>query len=164
VINASDLLGAPQIAGVVVSPPGFFRRKESAPGHAFGSPTLGWISNKLAGERGREERRRDADASKNTPECGDYGYLAVTDTDLALTTAEFRKGGAGLKLGQLVTRVPRSTVAQVELAGGSRHPTLYILSPAPLRIAFTDGTAWAFEVNRFSRGRAKRLVRSLQSR
>jgi hypothetical protein len=38
-----------------------------------------------------------------------------------------------------------------------------VLSPAPLRITFTDGTAWAFEVNRFSRRRAKHLVRTLQS-
>jgi hypothetical protein len=164
VINASELLGAPQIAGVLVSPPGFFRRKESTPGHASGSPLLGWIGDKLAGERGRDERRRDAAVSKSTPKCGDWGYLAVTDTELALTTAEFRKGGAGLKLGQLVTRVPRSTVAQVELAGGWQHATLYMLSSAPLRIAFTDGTAWAFEVSRYYRRRAKRLVRTLQSR
>jgi hypothetical protein len=38
-----------------------------------------------------------------------------------------------------------------------------MFSPAPLRITVTDGTAWAFEVSRFSRGRARRLVRTLQS-
>jgi hypothetical protein len=39
-----------------------------------------------------------------------------------------------------------------------------MFSLAPLRIAFTDGTAWAFEVSRFSRGPGKHLVRTLQSR
>jgi hypothetical protein len=133
-------------------------------GGAVVSGTLGpTIGDKLAGERGAQQRRRDAAVSHSTPKCGEWGYLAATDTELALTTTEAAKWGAGRQLGQLVTRVPRSTVAHVELAGGWLHPTLYMFSPAPLRITFTDGTAWAFEVSRFSRGRARRLVRTLQS-
>jgi hypothetical protein len=130
---------------------------------AFGNRFSPWIGDKLAGERGAQQRRQDAEASESTPKCGGWGYLAVTDTELALTTTEAAKWGAGRQLGQVVTRVPRRAVARVELAGGWLHPTLYVLSPAPLRIAFADGTAWAFEVNRFSRRRAKRLVRALQS-
>ncbi len=163
VINASDLLGAPQIAGVGVNPIGW-QRRQMAGATYHGNRLSPWIGDKLAGERGAQQRQRDAAMSDSTPECGGWGYLAVTDTELALTTAEFRKGGAGLKLGQLVTRVPRSTVAHIELAGGWQHPTLYVLSSPQLRITFTDATAWAFEVNRFSRRRAKRVVRTLQSR
>jgi hypothetical protein len=163
VINASDLLGAPQIAGAGVNPIGWQRRQMS--GAAFqGNRLSPWIGDKLAGERGAQQRERDAAMSDSTPECGGWGYLAVTDTELALTTTEPGKGGAGRRLGQLVTRVPRSTVARIELAGGWQHPTLYVLSAAPLRITFTDGTAWVFEVNRFSRRRAKRVVRTLQTR
>ena len=167
-INASDLLGAPQIAGVGVCPIGAYRRREAGQtvfvGGAVVSGTLGpTIGDKLAGERGAQQRRRDAAVSDSTPKCGEWGYLAATDNELALTTTEAAKWGAGRQLGQLVTRVPRSTVAHVELAGGWQHPTLYMFSSAPLRITFTDGTAWAFEVNRFSRSRAKRLMRALQS-
>jgi hypothetical protein len=169
VIDASDLLGAPQIAGVEVSPVGFFRASEARAAHsttrAFVPGTIRpTIGERLGIKRAAEERRRDAAASKSTPNYGNWGYLAVTDTELALTTTEPGKGGVGRRLGQLITTVPRSTVAQVELAGDWRHPTFYILSSAPLRLTFTDGTAWAFEVKRFSRGRAKRLVRTLQSR
>lgn len=168
-IDASDLLGAPQIAGVAVSPVGFFRASEAKAAHATtGGFVLGTIrptiSERLGSERAAEERRKDAAASKSTPNYGNWGYLAVTDTELALTTTEPGKGGVGRRLGQLVTRVPRGTVAHVELAGGWRHPTLYMLASAPLRTAFTDGTTWAFEVNRFSRRRANRLVRTLQNR
>jgi hypothetical protein len=170
VIDASDLLGAPQIAGVEVSPVGFFRASEAKAAHAttggFVPGTIRpTISERLGSERAAEERRQDAAASKSTPNYGNWGHLAVTDTELALTTTEPGKGGVGRRLGQLVTRVPRGTVAHVELAGGDwRHPTLYILSSAPLRIAFTDGTAWAFEVKRFARRRAKHLVSTLQNR
>jgi hypothetical protein len=162
VLNASDLLGAPQIAGVAVNPIGWQRRAMAHTAYN-GNRLSPWIGDKLAGERGAQQRRRDAAASDSTPKCGDSGYLAVTDTELALTTTEAAKRGAGRQLGQLVTRVPRSTLAHVEFAGGWLHPTLYVLSAAPLRITFTDGTAWAFEVNRFSRRRAKHLVRTLRS-
>lgn len=165
-INASDLLGAPQIAGVGVCPIGAYRRREATVfvGGAVVSGRLGpAIGDKVAGERGAQQHRRDVEMSDSTPKCGEWGYLAVTDSELALTTTEAAKWGAGRQIGQLVTRVPRSTVTHVVLAGGWLHPTLYMFSPAPLRIAFTDGTAWAFEVSRFSRRRARRLVRTLQS-
>ena len=165
-INTSELLGAPQVAGVGVCPIGAFRGREATVnvGGAVVSGRLGSaIGDKLAGERGAQQRRRDTEISHITPECGEWAYLAATDAELALATTEAAKWGAGRRLGQLVTRVPRSTVAHVELAGGWLHPTLYMFSPAPLRITFTDGTTWAFEVSRFSRGRARRLVRTLQS-
>ena len=167
-INPSDLLGAPQIAGVVVSPVGLFRKIESSQTAFVGGVVvpgkLGpMIGDKLGGESAAEQRQRDSAVSDSTPKCGNWGYLAVTDTELALTTTEAPKL-VGRRLGELVARVPRSTVAHVELAGGWRHPTLYMFSSAPLRITFTDGTAWAFEVSRFYRRGAKRLVRALQSR
>jgi hypothetical protein len=169
VINASDLLGAPQIAGIVVSPIGLFRRLEASQTAFVGGVVVpgklgAMIGDKLGGKSAAQQRQQDTAVSHSTPNCGNWGYLAVTDTELALTTTEAGKWGAGRRLGQLVKRVPRSTVAHVELAGGWQHPTLYMFSSAPLRITFTDGTAWAFEVNRFARHRTKHLARTLQSR
>ena len=128
-INTSDLLGAPQIAGVGVCPTGAYRRREAGQtvfvGGAVVSGTLGpTIGDKLSGKRGAQLRGQDAALSDSTPKCGEWGYLALTDTELALTTTKAAKWGAGRPLGQLVTRVPRSTVAHVELAGGWLHPTL----------------------------------------
>jgi hypothetical protein len=56
---------------------------------------------------------------------------------------------------------PRSAIAATELEGGWRHPTLYMFSSAPFRIVFADGTTWVFEVARFYRRHAKRVVRAL---
>jgi hypothetical protein len=165
-INTSDLLGTPQIAGVVVSPIGLFRKAESGGGGGsgvVGSAAIGvLLADKLGGKRAAQQRARDAAVRNSTPDCGNYGYLAVTDAELALTSTTY-SNSSGLHLGDLVTRVPRATITHAELAGGWQHPTLYMFSAAPLRITFTDGTAWAFEVNRFRRRRAKHLVRTLQS-
>lgn len=66
-----------------------------------------------------------------------------------------------MRLGELVERVPRSAITTAELAGGL---ALCLLSSAPLRIAFTDGTTWGFEVSRFYRRHAKHVMRALGGR
>ncbi|HEY6526442.1 MAG TPA: hypothetical protein VIY10_21840 [Solirubrobacteraceae bacterium] len=167
-INASELVGAPQIAGVVVSPVGLYREIESRTtaftGGVVVSGKLGpAIGDKLGGKSAAEERSRDATVSDSTPECGKWGFLAVTDAELALTTTAAPKW-VGRQLGELVIRVPRSTVAQAELAGGWGHPTYYMFGSAPLCITFTDATAWTFEINRFARRGARRVVHALHDR
>jgi len=168
VIDASDLLGDPQLAGVVVSPVGLFRKIESNPtvisgGVVVPGSTGPAISDKLAGATAAEQHQADAAASAQTPDCGKWGFLAVTDQEVALTSTLPPKI-VGRQLGELVERVPRSGIATAELAGGWRHPALYLLSSAPLRIAFADGTTWAFEVSRFYRGHAKHVMRALGRR
>jgi hypothetical protein len=165
VIDASDLLGAPQLAGVVVSPVGLFRSIESnltaMPGGVIVPGSTGpAISDKLGGKSASEQRQADAEASATTPDCGKWGFLAVTDRDVALTTTQPPKM-VGRRLGEIVERVPRSTVTAARLAGGWRHPTLYMFSSAPFRILFADGTAWVFEVSRFYRRHARHVVRAL---
>jgi hypothetical protein len=165
VIDASDLLGAPQLAGVVVSPVGLFRKIESnltvmsggvvVPGSA--GPA---ISDKLGGERAVEQREADAGASAQTPDCGKWGFLSVTESELALTTTQPPKM-VGRQLGELVERVPRSTIAAAELEGGWGHPALYMFSSAPFRVIFADGRTWVFEVSRVYRRHAKRVVSTL---
>jgi hypothetical protein len=118
------------------------------------------ISDKLSGVHAAKQREADTGASAQTPDCGKWGFLAVSERDLALTTMRPPKM-VGRQLGELVERVPRSTITSSELDGGWRHPTLYMLSSAPLRIMFADGTAWAFEVSRLYRRRAKRVVSAL---
>jgi hypothetical protein len=143
VIDTSDVLGTPQIAGVVVSPIGLFRKAEGGQtafvGGVVVSGALGrMLGDKLGGKRAAQERAQDAAVSNSSPDCGKLGYLALTDSELAVTTTEY-SNLTGPRLSQLVTRVPRTTIANAELAGGWQHPTLYMFSAAPLRITFTDG-------------------------
>ncbi len=164
-MDASDLLGGPQLAGVVVSPVGLFRGIESnmavmSGGVVVPGSTGPAIADKLGGDRAAEQRQADAGASAQTPDCGKWGFLAVGEGDVALTTTEPPKM-VGRRLGKIVERVPRSTVTAAELRGGWRHPTLYLFSSAPLRIVFADGTTWVFEVARFYRRHAKHVVRAL---
>ncbi|MGZ4201457.1 MAG: hypothetical protein ACXVRH_05300, partial [Thermoleophilaceae bacterium] len=164
-IDTSELLGAPQVAGVVVSPIGLFREIESGMTVVSGGVVVPGaagpaIADKLAGERAAEQRSTDAAASAATPDCGRWGFLAATGSEVVLTTTRPPKM-VGRQLGELVARVPRSAVVGAELVGGWRHPGVYILSSAPLRLTFADGTAWTFEVSRFYRRHAKGVVHTL---
>jgi hypothetical protein len=165
VIDASVLLDAPQLAGVVVSPVGLFRSIESnltvMPGGVVVPGSTGpAISDRLGGKSAAERRQADAEVSTRTPDCGKWGFLAVTDHDVALTTTQPPKM-VGRQLGELVERVPRIAIRSAELDGGWRHPALYMFSSAPFRIMFADGTMWVFEVSRFYRRHAKRVIRAL---
>jgi hypothetical protein len=167
-IDASEVLGSRQLAGVRVSPVGLFRRIEAntqgAAGPVLVSGTLVIaIADKIGGERAGGSREADAEVSARTPTFGDWGFLAVTESDLGLFTTQPPKM-AGRRLGSIVVRASRSTVVSADLAGGWRHPTMYVLSSAPLRISFSDGTAWAVEVSRFYRRQAKSVVRALKQR
>jgi hypothetical protein len=150
---------------VVVSPVGLFRSIESnltviSGGVVVPGSTGPAISDKLGGAPAAERREADAEASANTPDCGKWGFLAVSERDVALTTTQPPKL-VGRRLGEIVERVPRDAIKAAELQGGPRHPTLYLFSSAPLRVAFADGTVWTFEVARFYRRHAKRVVRAL---
>jgi hypothetical protein len=165
VIDASDLLGASQLAGVVVSPVGLFRSIESnmtvmSGGVVVPGSTGPAIADRLGGKGAAEQREENMEASAQTPDCGKWGFLAVSDRDVVLTTKQPPKM-VGRQLGDLVERVPRDRITEAELEGGWRHPTLSLLSSAPFRITFADGTTWAFEVSRFYRRHAKRVVRTL---
>jgi hypothetical protein len=166
VIDASDLLGESQLAGVVVSPVGLFRRLESSVTVGAGvvvvpGSTGPAIAGKLGGTSASELRRADAEASVATPDCGQWGFLAVSERQLALTSTQPPKL-VGRRLGEIVEHVARSTITAVELESGWRHFGVYLFSSAPLRITFADGTTWTFEVARFYRRHAKRVVGALQ--
>ncbi|HEX3801217.1 MAG TPA: hypothetical protein VHV75_00095 [Solirubrobacteraceae bacterium] len=92
-IDASDLLGAPQLAGVVVSPVGLFRKIESnvtvlSGGVVVPGSTGPAIADKLGGASAAEQREADATASAQTPDCGKWGFLVVTELEIALTRTQ----------------------------------------------------------------------------
>jgi hypothetical protein len=164
-LDASEMLGSQQLAGVRVNPWGAMRRQTAhtsgAAGGVFVSGrTVVAAGDALAGKKGAEMRARWAQLAAATPQFGPVGFLALTATELALMTTKLKQP-ASTKLEGVVARVPRGDVVSAELAGGWPHMAYYILSAAPLTITFTDGSAWQMEVSRFLRRNGKAFVRAL---
>ncbi len=164
-LDASEMLGSLQLAGVRVNPWGAMRRAEahtaSAAGGVFVSGrTVVAASDKITGKKGAERREHWAQIAAATPQFGPVGFLALTQSELALLTTKLKQP-ASTKLDGVVARVPRGDVVSAELAGGWPHVAYYILSAAPLTITFRDGSAWQMEVSRFLRRHGKAFVRAL---
>lgn len=139
--DASKVLGATQIIGVVVHPRGSARMTLSMAGGVLGPAMAAGLTAKTGVGKAQ------------TPNFGDAAMLVVTDDDIALV--KMRQGLTGFKLtDKVVTRLPNSSVASAELGKGG-------IVASPLTITLTDGTAWILEVARVEVERAKLLVELL---
>jgi hypothetical protein len=164
-LDASEMLGSQQLAGVRVNPWGAMRRAEAhtvsgGSGVFVSGRTVVAASDKITGEKGAERRERWAQLAAATPDFGPVGFLALTASELALMTTKL-KSATSANLEAVVGRVPRGDIVSVELGGGWPHVAYYILSAAPLTINFKDGSAWQMEVSRFLRRHGKALVQAL---
>ena len=149
-LDASQLLGAPQIAGVKVNPRGMAKRVagggRGVGAGAGGAGILGGaIGSKIA------SKMQPGSVPSESPDFGRNAYLALTDDELALI--KLKSGVVTLKFDEVLARVPRSDVTSAELGGG--------VSAVALTITFTNGTAWALEVPRPSKKHAEELVRAV---
>jgi len=159
-LDASEMLGAQQLAGVRVNPWGAMRRQTA---HTSSGATGVFVSGRAvvaAGDAIAETRERWAQLAAATPQFGPVGFLALTANELALMTTTLKQP-ATTKLEAVVARVPRGDVVSAELGGGWPHVAYYILSAAPLTVTFKDGSAWQMEVSRFLRRNGKAFVRAL---
>jgi hypothetical protein len=145
-LDASQLLGSPQLAGVKVSPKGF--AKSAAAGSA-GLGVGGLLGGVISATAGAKAERRQAQTAAATPSIGRVAYLAVTADELALIKLT---GLATFKLDQVIVRVPRSEVASAEL-GRSLAPSL--------TITFGDRGSWQLEVARILKKDAEAVVHAL---
>jgi hypothetical protein len=164
-LDASKMLGSPQLAGVRVNPWGAMRRIEASTvsggsGVFVSGGSVVAAGDKIAGKKGAEQRERWAQLAAATPQFGPIGFLALTASELALMTTKLNNA-VSADLEAVLARVPRGDVASAELVGGWPHVSYYFLSSAPLTITFNDGSAWQVEVSRFLRRYAKRLVQAL---
>jgi hypothetical protein len=138
--DASAALGAPQLAGSFVGPKGLTR---SMTARAAG----GIVGAALAGGAGAE----------GTPNFGRVGYLAVSDGELALVKAKSAMLGLKMKpTEEVLARVSRSEVASTELDKGALKSSL--------KIEFTGGGAWEFEIPKANRKTAGQVVGALGGR
>jgi hypothetical protein len=139
--NASEALGAQELAGCFVSPKGLTKK-------VTGATAAGMV----AGVAGRAAANQ-ALGSEGAPTFGGVGYVAVTAAEVAIV-----KGKTGLlkpSVGKdVIARVPREQVASVDL-----EPHMLT---AKLKIGFTDGGWWEFEIPKMHRNAAEQMVRVLK--
>jgi hypothetical protein len=135
-LDASQVLGSPQIAGVKVNPSGMAKR--------VGVAIAGTLPARIVhGPSGQ--------TTSNAPKFGRLAYLAVTADELALV--KLKSGLVTLKLEEVLARVPRSEVASAELGSG--------LAP-PLAITFGSGESWQLEIPPPNRKHAQAVVDTLR--
>jgi hypothetical protein len=139
--NATDLLGAVELTGTFVSPKGFTKR-------LTGATAAGMVGGAVA----RTAVNVAAARHQGAPAFGNIGYVAVTEGEVALI-----RGKSGLikpKMGtEVIARLPRDAVASAELDPGALK--------AALKLGFTDGGFWEFEVPKIYRKTAEQVARTL---
>ena len=140
-IDASQLLGAAQIAGVKVNPRGMGQQVSR---NQVG-PLVSGISSKVVFHGATPA------TTGQTPDFGRNAFLAVTDSELALI--KLKSGAVTLKLDEVLARVPRTQVASAGLLGGGVTPGL--------TVAFRDGGGWEVEITRPSKKHAEQVIHAL---
>jgi hypothetical protein len=150
-IDASQVLGSPQLAGVKVNPRGLGKsRGASASGASVGGAVGAAISATRQQKAG--EQKAEWASTSRTPEFGRLAYLAVSNAEVALI--KLKSGLVTVKLDEVVVRLPRSDVRSAELGQG--------VSTAPLTISLANGDTWQLEVPGPSKKHAKAVVDALE--
>ena len=146
-LDASNLLGSQQVAGTTVSPRGFGKKMIAGGAGMYVGGVVGAAIS--AGGDTKAGRQKAAwAASSQTPTFGRFAYLAATEDELALI--KVKQGLVGLKLLDVVVRVPRGELSSIELGSG--------VTTSPLTVSFENGDAWQLEVPRASKRSAEQLV------
>jgi hypothetical protein len=141
--EGSKALGAPEQAGTFVNPKDFLKKTTAA---AAGT-VVGGAAGSFAASIAAGGLRQDEEA----PEFGRVGYLAVSDSELALVRT--KSGLMKMKVtDEAIARVPRSGIASVEFDRGYK---------SELKITFTDGSSWEFDIPRANRKTAEQVVGAL---
>lgn len=146
-MDASQVLGSPQVAALIVVPKGFGAStlRTAANANLAGAVALPLVMK--AGRRGR--RAAPSDLVLATPRFSGYGLLALTAHELALVT------GPRNREVKVIARRPRNEIVFAERSG--RFPTSHLV------IAFRNGQGWYFEVQ-WNRWRAaKKILPLLQA-
>jgi hypothetical protein len=144
-LNASDILGSPEVAGCKVNPRGANKGTIAKAGAGQG---IGGLAAGVVADKKRKPEQAEA-ATSAAPSFGTIAWLALTADELALVDIEVKRG---LKLSNVLVRVPRSEITSVVL--GKAPP----LISKPLTITFANGDHWIFEVPALGTGGVKDMV------
>jgi hypothetical protein len=144
-LNASDILGSPEVAGCKVNPRGANKGAIAKAGVGQG---IGGLAAGMVADRKREGEQVAA-ATSALPSFGTIAWLALTADELAVVGIEVKRG---LRLSNVIARVPRSEVTSVVL--GKAPP----LISKPLTITLANGDHWIFEVPALGKGGVNDMV------
>jgi hypothetical protein len=144
-LNASEILGSPEIAGCKVNPRGANKGTiaKAGAGQGLGGAAAGMVASKK-----RKAEQVEA-ATSAAPTFHAIAWLALTADELALVDIEVKRG---LKLADVLARVPRSEVTSVVL--GKAPPMI----SKPLTITLVNGDQWIFEVPALGKGGVSDIV------
>jgi hypothetical protein len=138
--DGTAALGAPEIAGAMVNPRGFTKKMSVG---AVGG-VVGVVAATAVASRSSK--------ALDVPSFGRVGYVAASETEVALIKT--KSGAIKMKVtDQALARVPREELQTVEFHIGK------VVSH--LRLQFTNGTVWEFDVPRTSKKAVKELVAAL---
>jgi hypothetical protein len=138
--DGSAALGAPELAGTLVNPRGFTKKM-----------SVGAIGGVVGAVAATAVASRQSNASE-VPAFGRVGYVAASDSEVALIKT---KSGA-IKMhvtDEVLARVPREELEQAEFQDGKLISVL--------RLRYTNGVVWEFDVPRTAKKSAKALVAAL---
>ena len=142
--DASAALGAPEIAGTLVNPKGYMKKTVA---RAAGREVAGLVGSVAAGLAARDRR---ADVS-DLPDFGRVGYVAVSATEVAVVKTKL--GWTMHPTDVALARAPRSALASAELEEGRMV--------SHLRLRFTNGRLWEFDVPKSDKRTARSVVAAL---
>jgi hypothetical protein len=143
--DASRALGAPEIAGTFVNPKGLTKKMTASVAGAQVGGAVGSIAaNVITG--------RKSGGAPEMPSFGRVGYVAISENEVALVKT--KTGALKMKISEeVLARVARTEVASAELDQGM------LLSH--LKITFSNGVAWQFDVPKQGKKTAQGVVRAL---
>jgi hypothetical protein len=143
--DASQALGATEVAGALVSPRGLTKKMSMGTAGAQVGGLVGSLAaNALASKTAKK--------TPDMPGFGRVGYLAVSETELILTKTS-QIGWKPHPKGDALVRMPRGDVQSVDLERGK------LLSH--LTVTFADGRSWYFEIARANRKGAMEFTSAL---
>jgi hypothetical protein len=138
--EGSAALGAPEIAGVMVNPRGFTKKM-----------SVGAVGGVVGAVAATAVASRSSKAS-GVPAFGRVGYVAASESEVALIKT--KSGALKMKVtDEVLARAPREELEAVALKDGK------LISH--LRLQFSNGTVWEFDVPKTSKKKAKWLVTAL---
>jgi hypothetical protein len=143
--DASQALGATEVAGTLVSPRGLTKKMSMG---TAGAQVGGLVGTLAANALSSKTAKKTPDM----PSFGRVGYLAASETELVLTKTS-QLGWKPYPKGDALVRIPRGDIQSVDLERGK------VLSR--LRVTFADGRAWDFEIPRANRKGAMEFTSAL---
>ena len=138
--DGSAALGAPEIAGTIVNPRGFTKKL-----------SVGAVGGVVGAVAATAVASRQSKASE-VPGFGRIGYVAASVSEVALIKT--KSGAVKVHVtDQALARVPREEVEGVEMQDGKLISVL--------RLRFTNGVLWEFDIPRTAKKGAKEFVAAL---